>query len=115
VLAATDQQSAPRFSFRNALRMSWRELIRPSRHAWAGMAALWIVMAVINASQSGAQRNVSSGRSSSSSSSITLQVFEEQRRVLAELIPPIVSQPIEPPRREYPHPRSQRKTRWSMG
>jgi anti-sigma factor RsiW len=113
VLAATDHRPAPRFSFRTALRMSWRELIRPSRHAWAAMAALWIVMAGINATQSGAQRNVSSARSSTTST--TLQVFEEQRRVLAELIPPIVSQPIEPPRREYPHPRSQRKTRWSMG
>ena len=60
VLAATDQQPAPRFSFRLALRTSWRELIRPCRHAWAGMAALWIVMAGINATQSGAQRNVSS-------------------------------------------------------
>jgi hypothetical protein len=115
VLAATDRQPAPRFSFRTALRMSWRELIQPCRPVWAGMAALWIVLWGINAAMSGAHPNVPGGRSSSSSYSITFQAFEEQRRVLAELIPPILNQPIEPPRHDSSRPRSERKTRWTMG
>jgi len=113
VLAAKNSEPVGRFSFRLAFRTSWLELVRPCRHAWAAMAALWLVMAGINAAISGAPPNVLSARSSASSTAI--QVFEEQRRVLAELIPPIINQPIEPPRRDSPHPRSQRKTRWSIG
>jgi hypothetical protein len=30
----------------------WRELILPSRRVWSGLAATWILMALVNASQS---------------------------------------------------------------
>ena len=113
VLAAKNPEPVRRISFRLAFQTLWRELIRPSRPAWAAMAALWLVMAGINAAMSGDHRNVQSVRSSSPT--MAFQVFEEQRRVLAELIPSIPGEPLEPPRRAHPQPRSERKIRWSMG
>jgi anti-sigma factor RsiW len=113
VLTAKHPESVRQFSFRLALRTSWRELIRPCRHAWAAMAALWLLMLGINAAMSGAHPNFPGTHSSSTSTAFP--AFEEQRRVLAELIPPILGEPIEPPRRAHPQPRSQRTTRWSIG
>jgi hypothetical protein len=113
VLTAKTREPVRQFSFRLALRTAWHELIRPCRHAWAGLAALWLMMAGINAAMSGGQRNVQSAHSSAPT--MAFQVFEEQRQVLAELIPPILGEPIEPPRRSHPQPRSERKIRWSMG
>jgi anti-sigma factor RsiW len=111
VLGATDQP-APRFSLQLTLRTSWRELIRPCRQAWAAMAALWLVMWGINATLSAGNTSIASGNVAPT---LTLQVFEEQKRVLAELIPPASGEPIQPARHDHSRPRSERKTHWSMG
>lgn len=113
VLAATNPPPSRRFSMGMLLRISWFELIRPCRYAWTAMAALWLVLWGINAAVSGPASARSGARASSASA--TFQVFEERRRVLAELIPPFRVPPIEPPRRNHPGPRSERLTRWSIG
>jgi hypothetical protein len=84
----------------------WRELIWPCRRAWAGMAALWVVMWGINCGLSGTQKAAS--RAPSASATALVEALEEQRRLLAELIPPASSQPAEPPRRN-PQRRSDRQ------
>jgi hypothetical protein len=84
----------------------WRELIWPCRRAWAGIAALWVVMWGINRGLSDTQ-NAALNVSSVSAPAL-FEALEEQRRMLTELIPPANSQPAEPPRRN-PRPRSDRQ------
>jgi len=88
-----------------ALFVVWRELIWPCRRAWAGMAALWLVLLGINR---GLSEPPKAARSAHTASAPALfEALEEQRRLLAELIPPGNGQPAEPPRRN-PRPRSDR-------
>src|SRR6266545_4234255 len=89
---------------RAALAM-WRELIWPCRRAWAGMAALWLVIGGINWQLSDTPKMTASARSASAPA--LFETLEEQRRLLAELISPASSQSAEPPRRN-PKPRSDR-------
>src|SRR5215469_15679540 len=35
--------------FLQALLAPWHELIQPSRYAWSGMAAIWVVLFIVNA------------------------------------------------------------------
>ncbi len=85
-------------------RIVWGELIRPSRYAWAGMAALWVAMLAINGQLSD-HRNNAGVRAASSQEMI--QAWEEQKRVLAELTRPAFLAPVQPP--NLPRPRSQRE------
>jgi hypothetical protein len=84
----------------------WRELIWPCRHVWAGLAALWLVLGGINAGMSTAH-GVTAPQTASAPA--PFRAIEEQRRMLAELIPPIDNPPAAPPRR-VPAPRSDRRT-----
>ena len=74
---------------------AWRELIWPCRRAWTGMAALWVVMWVINRGLSDTQ----SAALPATSAPALLEALEEQRRILTELIAPASSPSAEPPRR----------------
>jgi hypothetical protein len=86
----------------------WRELIRPNRHAWMGMAGLWVAMLAINAAISA--HPTGGGESGAASSQAIIQAWEEQDRVLAELAQPAPVVPTPPPR--FPGPRSQRTEEW---
>jgi hypothetical protein len=85
----------------------WHELVWPCRCAWTGMGVLWLMMLAINLGLSG--HRPADLESSSAPASDTGQVLQEQRRLLAELIPPAPSQPSEPPRRNHLQPRSARR------
>jgi hypothetical protein len=89
-------------------RIVWRELIRPSRHAWAGMAALWVVMLAVNGRLSD-HRMIDAGASSAQD---MMQAWEEQNRVLAELTQPAFAVPAAPP--ILPRPRSEREQDWKI-
>jgi anti-sigma factor RsiW len=92
-------------------RILWGELIRPSRHAWAGMAALWVVMLAVNAQLPG--HRASSGDARAASSQDMIQAWVEQNRVLAELTQTaFVVPPAAPP--DLPRPRSQRARGWEI-
>lgn len=84
----------------------WRELIWPCRRTWTGLAAAWLMLALFNLSQSN-HNQVVTAQSSTSPGEMRL-AYQEQRRVLAEIIGPSFSfSPTEPPRRPSHQPRSQ--------
>ncbi|HMP82543.1 MAG TPA: hypothetical protein PKA41_07520 [Verrucomicrobiota bacterium] len=84
----------------------WRELILPCRRTWAGLAALWFVIAVFNLTHS--QRSQPVAANSATQVTEMRDVFEEQRRALAELVGVSpVTQPAARPRRDELQPRSE--------
>jgi hypothetical protein len=90
-------------------RVVWGELIWPSRYAWSGMAALWVAMLVINGSLSD-HRSGAGSRAASSQEMI--EAWEDQNRVLAQLVQPAAVVPAPPP--YIPRPRSQKAQDWAI-
>lgn len=87
---------------RNAIwRTIWRELIWPSRVAWAGMAAFWMVMLAVDGRLSDHRTN---GTDASAAQNLG-QIWEEQNHVLVELIGPALVIPAAPPA-NTPDPRN---------
>ena len=91
------------------LKKVWLELIWPSRHAWAGMALLWLALLVANLQMKAASPILAANRTARARD--VAQAVQEQRRVLTELLQPI-SAPALPaqPGRPNPRPRSERLT-----
>ena len=86
------------------LKKIWLELLWPSRRAWAGIAVLWLALLAANF---GMKATATSSTAARSHKGELVQAVEEQRRLLAELLPPTKPQPAEPPR-PGSRPRSQR-------
>jgi anti-sigma factor RsiW len=84
----------------------WREIFWPCRHAWGGIAALWFVMWMLNWGQPAIHDGTAPV--------VITQTFEEQRRLLAELIPATDREPADAPRRQPP-PHSERQRPWVIG
>ena len=78
-----------------ALRV-WQELILPSRRIWAGLAAVWVVLVVINAGQS--KSAPGSNTVAASAKPEVMQAIAEQKRLLAELLQAGNPQAAERPR-----------------
>src|SRR5689334_17355107 len=67
------------------LKKIWLELIWPSRRAWAGMATLWLALLAVNFGMKATATSSTAGRSARSGELV--RALEEQRRLLAELLP----------------------------
>jgi hypothetical protein len=85
---------------------AWFELIWPSRRVWTGLAVVWVVLAVFELTQSGGR--VFLAAQSSVPATEARLAFQDQQRLLVEILgrPPAVA-PSEPPR-PSPQPRSDR-------
>jgi len=83
----------------------WRELIRPSRRIWAGLACAWILIAALNVASSEPTTKVASQAQPPSHEE--MRALIEQRRMLAQLIGPL-SEPAYIHKRTTPGPHSQR-------
>ncbi len=90
---------------RAVLRKAWLELVWPSRRAWAGMAALWLAVVAANLEMNARFPALPAARSAPVGE--LAQAFQEQRRLLAELLPPVKPPPPQAPR-PSPRPRSER-------
>ena len=103
--AAAVKDSQPSRPFRPvaALAYWWQDLVYPYRQAWAGIALVWVVMWAINWERP--SQPSSALHANVRPAPAALQAFNEQRRLLAELIPgePAPSKPSPPqPRSELP-------------
>jgi hypothetical protein len=104
--AREQSSSADPLLLRAAL-IAWRELIQPCRYAWSGMAALWLIFWMVNASVAPADVPTQLVKSTRPASE-RIHFLEEQRQVLAELTGPIDWAPTESPRPAHPKPHSER-------
>src|SRR5579862_819759 len=97
----------PKPALIRAVVIAWRELFQPCRYAWSGLAAVWLMIWMVNAHTQITQpppRIMASTRARSE----RIRFFEEQRRVLVELTGPMELSPAETLRRAHPKPRSER-------
>ena len=89
----------------NGLARVWQELFWSCRRTWTGLAAVWVVLFLINLSQ----RDAASARlAPSQSPAETIMAFRDQeallRELLADRIPPLEAIPARP---FEPKPRSE--------
>lgn len=88
---------------------AWFELVWPSRRAWGGLAAMWVAIVAVNV---GLKVETPAGPHSMRTPTPELaRAFQEQRRLLAELLPPTANPPAETPPAN-PRPRSERALPW---
>lgn len=109
VAAAHKVDTQPRLGAEAVLRSAWwRELLWPNPQAWAGLAALWVMMLVISlfahepATVAGAQKVTQP-------SPQLRQMLREQKQMLAELGGVAEQLGAERPGRVAPQPRSQKQ------
>jgi hypothetical protein len=101
-------QSRPTGPLAWCLRVSnklWQELIWPSRRIWAGLAAVWILIFIVNFSQRDGSQSLTA---KSMSPPETMMTFHDQQKLLDELFADR-SLPVdaERPKIYLPKPRTQ--------
>ncbi len=89
------------------LRLIWRELIFPSRRIWAGLAAAWILIFIVNFSQRDPERLMA--RKLPRPSPEAIQAWRQQQRLLAELIGPSEMRAAQPQKPLVPRPSTERR------
>ncbi len=92
-------------SFGQVLTQAWLELVWPSRRIWAGLAAIWLAVLAANLQMKSAS-TLSPG-AGSAPTGLWVQAIAEQRRWLAELLPPAPAPPVQT-RPPAARPRSER-------
>ena len=80
-------------------------LLWPRPIAWAGLAAIWLVIAGLNHATPDASRRAA--KHASPLAPQTLTAFREQSRLLAELLGPREAPVVDRPKPHLPRPRSQ--------
>ena len=91
----------------------WHEFILPCRRIWAGLAAVWIFLLVMDASL--ADHTQVARRDTPLPSPQMMAAMQEQERWLEEMVGPIESPAADDSRPLTPQPRSERKGLARMG
>ena len=84
----------------------WRELFFARPQAWAGLAALWVLIFALKLSTHDASHVI--GKKSSVSPDVIAEV-QQQKRFFAELVGATELRAAEPPKSFSPRPRSERR------
>jgi anti-sigma factor RsiW len=84
----------------------WREIVLPCRAIWAGLAAAWLLISIVNLS---VRSHVQMAMAKSASTQEMVMTWRQQERVLAELIGPTEMRAVPPPKAPVPQPRSERR------
>ena len=87
-------------------------LLWPCPKAWAGLAAVWLVILVVNHASEDKSEIVTS--KSPPPSPQMMMALQEQRKMLARLMEPYDESPAEPPKPFVPRPRGELRTAVSM-
>ncbi|MBI5802293.1 MAG: hypothetical protein HZA92_16405 [Verrucomicrobia bacterium] len=91
----------------------WERLFGPNPLAWAGLAAVWVVLLAVN--RSGTEPATSSAsRASQPSEAAVAEIVRENRRQMAELLNLDEPQAAPPPRSELHPKRSQRREEFAV-
>ena len=90
----------------------WRELFLPSRRIWAGLAACWIFLALVNLSM---DRHSHARIAVASATPEMIQSYRQQERLLAELIGGNEPRVADAQRKFLPQPRSGRRAETLVG
>jgi len=97
--------AAPKFGLTNLPFLLWRELIVPSRRTWAGLAAAWVLILVVNFSL----RDPAQPGNAAKVSAPEMMSFQEQQKLLNELLADrFVPVDTDRPKTFSPRPRSER-------
>jgi hypothetical protein len=107
VLSAEFQKENQIRFFVNLPLALWRELFWPCRRIWAGLAAIWIVIFMVNFLQRD-KSEMMAGKTPLPSPEMIL-VLRQQERLLAELTDQKETPMAEPPKLFLPQPRSERR------
>jgi hypothetical protein len=90
----------------------WLELIWPCRRIWTGLAAVWILIFIVNFSQRDPSELMA--RKTPPPSPEIIMTFRQQEILLAELIGQNEPQTAEPPKTFSPRPSSERRFETAM-
>jgi hypothetical protein len=119
ILSAARQASLAPHATRNTQHASWGHsmlstinsqlstLLWPHPVAWAGLAAVWVVIAGMNLTTRDASQRLANQASPASPQ--VFMAFQEQERLLTELIGPRETPVAERPKPARPQPRSERQ------
>lgn len=107
ILAAAEAAGSPRLSTLESRPLSswWRELLWPCPQAWAGLAAVWLVILAVNFSLRDETHTVA--RNSPPPSPELIMALRQQERLLTEMIGPRETPATERPKPFQPQPRSE--------
>jgi hypothetical protein len=110
--AASAPMATPPLRARISSRLS--ALFWPCPQAWAGLAAIWLVLAVFNYFAAAPARETMQLAKAPPPSPEVIAAYQKQQRELAQLFEPIDPEAVEPPKPYVPRPRSECKTRILM-
>ena len=91
------------------LRLLWQELIWPSRRIWTGLAAVWVLIFIVNVAQRDPAEVLA--RKTPASATDAILAWRQQERMLAELMATTAPAEAEPRKTTLPRPRTESRDR----